>query len=179
MMMRSLVFGGLACVCDRDQEVFAHMQATRDYHPNPDGRFELTGERQMLEMCFPDPAIYGDKVIKLFAPPWGGLERIRAGEYKIVWLHRPAKERWASFVRAHAKKPLELCFNRLAQEHRDERVQETFGILKQRRDVKLYEVDYEDVIREPLPFFRCLKRAGWPIDPAEAATIPNPEKKRF
>lgn len=179
MMMKALVCGGMECRFDQLEEYYATAAATADYHPNPGGRFELAEGRQFLEKDFPNPAEYGGRAIKLFGTPWGNLEGIRAGEYKLVWLHRPAEERWASFKRAHQDQDMELCRNSEAQKHRDDRVRQSLGIMRQRRDVEIVEVGYGDVLKDPGGFFRALEDRGWPIDPERAASIPSPEYKRF
>lgn len=175
----------MTLVSDIEQEQWADLESEPGYHPNPCGRFEINASRYEMTLGFPDPRQYGSKVVKLFCDPWGPLTGIVAGSYQIIWLHRPATERWASIMRAHKK--YKMCWQPLAgtemgdffKNYRDVRVQEGLAILRQRKDVRITEVDYASILEHPSALFWELAAAGWPLNPDKAAVVPDRTLKRF
>lgn len=183
MMMRSLWAGGMSLAFQPAEDRAAHIQATEEYHPNAEGLFEVGLEVQR-SIGFPQPDIFEGRVIKLFGTPWGQLTDMVPGEYRMIWLHRAAEKRWASFHRFHEKVPIIWCDgdeekSRRAEQFRDAKSRETLALMLQRPDVEVSRILYDDVVDAPLDMFRALEKAGWPIDPKKAATVPDPSRRRF
>ncbi len=184
VMMQSLQAGGLDIVYSEASEKSADAQAIGEYHPNPGGHREVSLEDQSV-IGFPALQTYDNLAIKIYPPPAGRLTNIIAGEYKIVWMHRPAAERWPSFMMAHRVNPLVMAAYHGTPEGdelestRDAQSQEALWIMKQRRDCTVDEMSYDAVLGDPLGAFQWLAGQGWPIDPEKAATIPTNKHRRF
>ena len=182
MMMQALEAGGMQIVYSLQSE--SDIQAHGDYHPHPGAHREIALEHQEV-LGFPSPEIYDGKALKIYPAPWGYLSNIVAGDYKIIWMHRSAEERWPSFMAAHSVKPLEHAKfygtpeGDEHQEVRDARALEGMEIMFQRGDVDIIEMNYSDVVAVPLNCFRWLQEHGWPINPVAAATVPDPKYYRF
>lgn len=147
----------------RDQFGAAH--SDQHYAVNPNGLYE-PNPRDMQAPGWPRQ--HDGKVLKVVFP-W--LNALSVHQYKAVVLLRDPEEIRQSFEGAFGKRiPLE----RIKQATKD-------GLekLNNRRDVELACLCYAEVIADPLAGFRLLALQGWPIEPAKAAAVVNPDLYRF
>lgn len=166
MMMRALEAGGMEAVYSarRDAEMNARW-GQPDYLPN-DSYYELDAEdylRGDLEQR------YGGKLIKCLA---AGALRLPPGDYRIVFMRRPAAEIRVSLLAFFGS-------DQPATQHGDlDRVMDNVAaILRDRKSFcSVDELHYHDVLRDPVAAFASL---NWPIDVSKAAAIPKREKARF
>ena len=167
MMMRALEAGGMEPVyaARRDQKMNDRW-GDELYSPNQGGLYELD-RASYQHPDFPGPRFDG-KLIKLLV---GGMFRLKAGDYRVVFMTRDPEEirqsHEAFFGRPFDTAQYWQIMNRCT------------GILEQRRDVNLTVFRYEDVVANPLPAFTQLTAAGWPIDATVAAAVPDPDQHRF
>ena len=169
MMMKALEAGGMDAVYSRARDVNMNDRfGEADYVPN-DSYYELDVD----EYRRPDfPAPYDGRLVKCLC---GGIERLPVGEYRVVYMRRPADEIRLSMT-AFFGRP-----NAAAMRHHfDEQMKQTADILRDRRSfVSVDEVWYADVIANPLAVFTRLAEIGWPIDPVKSAMVPDGGKVRF
>lgn len=170
MMMQALEAGGMEAVysAKRDERMNRKWGAS-DYKPN-ERYYELEAE-DYQDASF--PSAYEGKLIKCL---WGGMLRLRpVTEYRIVFMRRDTKAIQRSLT-AFFRQPTEQAQNVNFQRQLDNVV----SILRDRRSViSVHEVQYVDVVSNPLAVFEILAGDGWPIDPAKAAEIPQARKMRF
>lgn len=166
MMMRALEAGGLEAVYSkrRDEEMNARW-GDADYKPN-DSYYELDADdyqRGDLEQR------YAGKLVKCL---WGGAMRLPPGEYRVVFMRRPAAEIRTSLLAFFGSDYAAQQFPDL-----DRTMENVVAVLKDRRSFKSVDVLwYRDVLERPR---ECFASLGWPIDPDAAAAIPSLEKARF
>ena len=167
MMMDALTAGGLSPAFNPERDRMNEVFGDEHYQPNPNGFYELS-RKEYQETGFPRG--YEGKLIKIL---FGGINRIVAGNYKIIFMRRDFEEIRQSYEGFFGN-VLQITENELIA-----KIEDAIGILKQRRDVDITEVWYRDVIEDPLKVFTFLKGRGWPIDPEKAAEVVNPELCRF
>lgn len=166
MMMEALEAGGLHPVYSQKRtEEMNKRWGDRDYLPNSN-YYELDAEdylRGDLEKR------YNGKLIKCLA---GGALRLPPGDYRIVFMRRPAAEIRVSLLAFFGSdQPAMQCGDL------DKAMDSAVAILKDRKSFRsVDELHYHDVLRDPVAAFASL---NWPIDVAKAAAIPNREKARF
>ncbi len=169
MMMRALEAGGLELAYDVacDEAVESEI-------------CELPLPVQLRE-GFPGPE-YAGKVLKVWCPPWGSLTHLIPGEYKVIWMGRPAEARWQSIVKFHSESPMGMMVDGAFLEVaylKDMAVQAGKFVVQNREDMEVSEMSYEDVLKEPLAVFKELVEIGWPIDPVKASKIVDPSRRNF
>lgn len=167
MMMQALTAGGLDPAFNAMRNGMNEEFGDNEYKPNGNGFYELSRE-QYSEIDFPEA--HKGKLVKCL---YGGVNTIKAGDYKIVFMLRDYEEIRQSFEAFFDRAPS------LNEEDHKITIAKTIGMLEQRRDVDLTVLNYRDVVREPYIHFDLLKRKGWGIDPLKAAAIVNPELLRF
>jgi hypothetical protein len=169
-MMEALEAGGMEAVysAQRDERMNKKW-GDPDYKPNT-RYYELEAE-DYQDASF--PSAYEGKLIKCL---WGGMLRLRpVTEYRVIFMRRDTKAIQHSLT-AFFGQPVEQAQNINFQRQLDNVV----SILRDRRSVvSVHEVQYVDVVSNPLAVFEMLAREGWPIDPAKAAEIPQARKMRF
>jgi hypothetical protein len=166
MMMRALEAGGLEAVYStrRDEEMNKRW-GEPDYLPN-DSYYELDAEDYMrgdLEQR------YDGKLIKCLA---GGALRLPPGDYRVVFMRRPAAEIRMSLMAFFGT-------DQPATQHGDldKAMDNVVAILRDRKSFRsVDELQYHDVLRDPRAAFASL---GWPIDVEKAAAIPQKHRARF
>lgn len=165
MMMNALIAGGLIpAFSNRNlNERFGDEQ----YLPNPDGFWELT-RKEYRQLGF--PRMYEGKLIKCLA---GGIIRLVAGNYKIVFMMRDFEEIRQSHEAFFGNEP------QINAEQYEQRMSDTLGILRQRKDVLVQPMQYRDVLEEPELAFGVLRGQGWPIDEFAAAGVVDQDQCRF
>lgn len=166
-MMRALEAGGLEAVYNEDRDRLNQKFGDSDYKPNEGGFYELT-RWQYMEPGF--PRMHQGKLIKDL---YGGITRIVAGDYRIIYMHRDAEEVRQSHEAFFSRPPPHVGDAYYAL------MEDTIGILRQRRDVQLTVLWYRDVVDKPFKVFQELGDIGCPIDPTKAAAVVNPNLCRF
>lgn len=170
MMMQSLEAGGMEAVysVQRDERMNKKW-GDSDYKPN-ERYFELEAE-DYQDTDF--PSAYEGKLIKCL---WGGMLRLRpVTEYRVIFMRRDTKTIQRSLT-AFFGQPTEQAQNVDFQRHLDNVV----SVLRDRRSVlSVHEIQYVDVVSNPLAVFEMLADEGWPINPEKAAEAPQARKMRF
>jgi len=165
MMMQALVAGGLEPAFNKSRENMNQQFGDEDYKPNAKGFYELN-RSQYRALDF--PKAHEGKVLKCL---YGGINKIIAGDYKIVFMMRNFEEirqSYDAFFDTDATLDVDQYTAIMAN---------TIGILQQRRDVDLTVLNYRDVIDNPVKEFT--KLAHWGINVEEAAKVVDPELLRF
>ena len=165
MMMRALEAGGIELsydpACDFPDDAICELPLSTQ-----------------LQEGFPGPE-YEGKCLKVWCAPWGPLTHLISGEYKVIWLTRPAESRWKSVIAFHSQSPLGMmvdgAFNEVVK-LKDMAVLAGKFAVENREDMEVSEVSYEDVLKAPLAVFEEL---GWPIDPLKASKIVDPSRRNF
>lgn len=165
MMMRCLEAGGLEADYVRSRDELNDRWGDPDYRPNRDGFFELSRSQYRAD-DFPDA--HEGKLIKILM---GGMNTLKPGDYKVVFMERDTEEIADSY---HAFFGQYRGFPKL-----DERRDRVEGILAMRRDVDLTVLQYRDVVENPRAQFQLLQQKGWPIDVDAAASIVDEDQYRF
>lgn len=170
MMMQALEAGGMEAVYSAQlDERMNRKWGDPDYKPN-ERYYELEAE-DYQDASF--PAAYEGKLIKCL---WGGILRLRlVTEYRVIFMRRDTKAIQRSLAAVFGQ-PTDQAQNVNFQRQLDNVV----SILLDRRSVlSVHEIQYVDVVSNPLAVFEMLAKEGWPIDPAKAAEIPQARKMRF
>ena len=168
MMMEASIAGGMDAFYDNATEL--RLEKFTDEHYKPNERYyELSGQ-EIHKLDFPRQ--HDGKLIKVL---FGGLRNFVAHDpgYLIVFMHRPFEE---------VRQSYEAAINRklpYTQEILETRLEETRLICMQRRDMKLIDVEYHDVLESPLHVFQWLAGQGWLADPVKAARVVDKRKRRF
>lgn len=169
MMMDALEAGGLEAVYSarRDEQMNARW-GDADYTPN-DSYYELDAEDYLRGDL---GERYDGKLVKCL---WGGALRLAPGDYRVVFMRRPAAEIRVSLMAFFGSDYAAAQFPDL-----DKAMDGAIAVLRDRKSFRsVDEVHYRDVLADPLKVFSGLVESGWPIDPDMAADIPNHAKARF
>lgn len=158
MLMRCLEAGGLNPVYDKSSDAMNH-HAPGDYVPNPNGFYQFTGE------VLPSFAMqYDGRLIKF---PIGEVSNLPKGDYKIIILKRNPLEirrsmaRWTPFNAWGGQEAATYLYDKF--------MSAVELVLKTKGKVSLIEVNYRDIVKNPLLSFERIKASGWPINPALCA----------
>lgn len=168
MMMKCLDTGGLKAVYSRPKDVFLNEKYARnDYHPNPEGFYEL-GPKEFNAPGFPE--IYSGRLIK--ALHWR-LKDLPEFRYKIIFMERDPVEIEVSYLKMFRRRPPFVL-------HRyDELLQEIYSMISQRTDMNCITVRHRDLIEKPHEIFKTIQKNGWPVtDIKRAVSAINPRLYR-
>lgn len=187
-MMYALGEGGIPVAHHKAADAWASAQADGGYHPSPGGRFELATE-YINPKGFPQP-IYKGMAIKCLPWPWTPFMEHAITAYcwgytasdrvdwdlektRIVWIRRPAEDRWASFEKAHSVGFTDLVHGPYAKEAmvwRDACADVIRITLEWNLKPPVFtQIEFDDLINQPESVFNLLKERGWPLDPEPAA----------
>jgi hypothetical protein len=169
MMMQALEAGGMQAAYSqrRDNDMNARW-GEPGYKPN-DNYYELDAADYRQDLA----SIYDGKLVKCLA---GGLIRMAPSQsrYRIVFMRRPVAEIRTSLTAFFGTS------EPAASPDFDAWMDRVVAVMRDRRSVAgIDEVQYHDVLRDPLSVFERLAVRGWPIDPAKAEKIPTRAKARF
>jgi len=158
------------------------------YSPNPRGLQEVGQLFYMdVENLRTIPAT-GTALIKIF---FDGLLALPAGhDYRIVFMKRGTAAIQASCKRVdkYKKEKEYKSFKRDGEFHmpfdcfapyNEEDIDHVIQICRQRKDMRIITVKYEDVITDPLAVFQGLNCDWLPLDPKKAAAVIQPALKRY
>jgi len=158
------------------------------YKPNPEGLWEV-GQRNYFNAHFlrniPD-----ESFIKIF---FDGLPCLPKRDYIIIYMHRDEEEIKASLARverhieenSRTESSSKLgtqphtTFSVYGREYNQENIDHVIGICEARSDINLIQLNYKDVVTDPLTAFEMLANAGLPIDPAICASTIDSDYYRF
>ena len=151
------------------------------YIPNPSGLLEV-GQQYYKNAVFlrkiPD-----NSVLKIL---YDGLANLPSGEYTIIFMTRRECDILASCqkVDEHLRqvgvpenRQKDRTFD-VFRPYRQDDIDHVLGIVRQRKDMNLIEVRFEDVIADPESAFLCLSKRI-PINAELAAKVVNPSYYRF
>jgi hypothetical protein len=173
MMMKALAAGGLEPAYSKERdprmnERWGDKDTPNGYVPN----------KQYFELDAADyrdpnfPRCHEGKLVKCL---FGGISRIRPCQARLVFMRRPRKDIEVSCLAAFGHVPQIVQASNF-----DEQMEWIIELCRDRRSfVSIDEVWYDDVLDEPLTVFRQLQWNGWPIDPYEAANVPQRSEKRY
>lgn len=159
MMMRCLEAGGLTPVYDKKADVMNH-SAPKDYIPNPNGFYQFTGE---ITPAF--GRIYAGKAIKF---PLRKLKDLPTGEYKVILLKRAAKEIRMSMAKWT---PFDSWGGQEAITYVQVKYLNAAKKILAEKGAKIIEVNYKDIVKNPLAEFERINASGWPINAALCAEM--------
>jgi len=185
-MMRALIAGGLKAVRDGELEFRGNAPDSTGYKPNPGGLYEI-GRNFWRQPPFL-AALRNGLVYKAFFDILPNLPA-RSCEYAVVFMRRDPAEIRLSLERTRAYlvdrgiigvSPQHWPFD-VYRDYDQRCIDMVLGICQQRRDVRLMEVDYAELVADPL---RTLSRVGAFFELPDfgleaAAEVIDPELYRY
>lgn len=159
MMMRALHRSSdLSPYVDMDVEALIRSrEVSEDYNPNPNGYYQSA----LSDVSnLPD-----DTLVKVTVYQWPWL--VLPQDFRVVVMTRNEESRLASFDLSFGGNEASTL---IPYENGEKTLSHYQGQIT---------LAYEDVMREPLAAFTFLAEAGWPIDPALAATFVDPTLHRI
>lgn len=164
MMMRCLEAGGIEAVYDPllDSE-WNTVAGLTGYIPNPNGFYH----QDDLQVDWPTFHLdHQGKVIKVSR---ASLSWLSAGRYKLIFMTRNPQEILASMQRFS---PFSSWGNMEVNVHLYDLVKKnTLDQIRTRADFEIIEMDYLDVINDPLKRFVAIREFGFPINVEKAASM--------
>jgi hypothetical protein len=158
MMMRCLSFAGIKPVVSELRELAMSHRNKGDYPANPHGFYEVE-EREYMRVGFLD-SIKDGRCIKLLTT---SLPFIPARPATVIWMRRDPTEIRRSYERTFPKESFETRYPDWPRTH-DVQLKHIRPIVEDRRSVRLVEINYRDVIENPVRALSVL-----PIDYQKAA----------
>jgi hypothetical protein len=158
MMMRCLQFAGIQPVINAEREAVMARRNDGDYAANPYGFFEVH-EKDILRVGFLE-SIADGSAIKMLPT---ALPFIPARPTTVIWMRRDPAEIRRSYERTFPKENFDAKFQQWPRTH-DVQIKTIRPILDDRRSLKVIEMQYRDVITDPVGALRAL-----PIDARKAA----------
>lgn len=152
MMMKVLEGAGMvARYNSRKDEVLGEKYGREDYHPNPEGFFEL-GRKEFDDPGF--PGIFSGQLIKVLH--WR-LKGLPAHPYRICFMTRDPKEIEVSYLKMFRRRPPFV----LQKYH--ELVAEVVRDVNARGDSEILLVPHAEMLSDPSTVLARLSAAGWPL----------------
>ncbi len=173
MMMKCLIDGGINPVYSEKRESRMRSGDKEDYELNPDGFWEV-GQANYMQFGYTS-TLPDECCVKIQSI---GLPILSSGEYKIVFMRRNPETIKISYIRAFGEIDFDKQYGDNWLEYYEELTSGVIGIMRQRRDVDLIEVNYNDVVNNPELEMNKLKDFGIPIDVNKAKLVPNTEYRR-
>ncbi|WP_300672595.1 hypothetical protein [Desulfoluna sp.] len=156
MMMKALQGAGLAARYNsRKDEVLGKKYGRGDYHPNPEGFFEL-GRGEFDDPGF--PGMFDGELIKVLH--WR-LKGLPVHRYRICFMTRDPKEIEVSYLKMFQRRPPFV----LQRYH--ELVEAVVRDVKARGDSEILPVAHAEMLSDPAGVLTRLCQAGWPVTDIE------------
>lgn len=174
MMMRGCIEGGLEPLYSPKRDEVLRGQTADDWYTLQGGASVYEPDMQQMTELARTPEIHGGKVVKVM---FGGLPMLAEHAYHYVFMRRDPEEIRQSYEGAFVRSRLGWLMEPGSYE-RHMRVA-VCGIEDRADTLSLTELEYRDVLDDPLAAFRRLRDAGWPIDVAQAAAVVDPEMCRY
>lgn len=169
MMMHCLKAGGMRIASDASQEPLNVTYGHDGYKPNPNGFYAMAADFTAPGF----PAAYEGQVVKA---PREALLSLPDGDYRLCFMKRnPAEirasmQRFMPYAGAWSEDALleiyDLYVPALVERLRD-------------RGMQAMELDYAQVVDNPLAAFGKLSLDMWPVDAAAAVSVVDPALYRF
>jgi len=168
MMMKALIQGGMAARYSTEKDsILNERYEGSDYHPNPEGFYEL-GPKDFESPLFPSD--YRGFLIK--ALHWR-LKILPPFCYNVVFMLRNPKEIEVSYLKMFRHRPPFVL------EKYESFVAETLELLESRKDMTVTTVWHHDMIEQPEIVMNTLISRGFPVaDPENAIKAVNPKLYR-
>lgn len=164
MMMRCLEGGGIKTVFDPFLDTkWNTIFGSADYMPNPNGFYN----RDDFDCDW--ASFYGDHKGKAIKVPRASLHLLREGKYKVIFMIREPKEilasmrKFAPFVSWGMMEVMIYLYDIIKKA--------TLDRISSRKDIEVLEVNYADVVEDPLREFQKIKDFGFPIEVEKAAEL--------
>lgn len=152
MMMKVLEGAGMSARYNREKDAVLEAKYGReDYHPNPEGFFEL-GRREFDDPGF--PGIFAGELIKVLH--WR-LEGLPSHPYRIVFMVRDPKEIEVSYLKMFRRRPPFVL------QKYNELVEAVVAGVKAREGAQIFLVDHGEMLKDPVGVLEKLTDAGWPL----------------
>ena len=152
MMMKALEGSGLpARYSTQKDAVLGEKYGRGDYHPNPEGFYEL-GRKDFDDPGF--PGIFDGALIKVLHWRLKGLPIHR---YRICFMVRDPKEIEVSYLKMFQRRPPFVL------QKYQELVDGVVADVEARGDSQLLCVDHAEMIKDPETVLGRLRDAGWPV----------------
>jgi hypothetical protein len=171
MMMHALIKGGIPAIYDvgRD-DLRLKILKEQGYDGNHFGIFELY--TSTLLKRFPDDL--DRELVKISDTTWDILEGQAKDGIRVVYMLRDKENVLMSTMALKGKIDLDEYSER--HDKQGERIEQ----VRNRPDVKSVDVfHYEDVVKDPEPYFELLKEHGFPIDVERAVSVVYPSLHHF
>ena len=197
MMMRALHSAGLPALYDKGLQGRDSKPDAAGYAPNhPEGLFEV-GYFNLLKPEFMRSLVARDVGTFAVKVTWDCLVYLPKGDWKIIFMHRSGdeidascrrvdkyiadqvdgdyqtdlKQRTSTLISRSKALPFS-CFRPYSHDN----ITHVLDIMRERRDVELLSVQYQDVIDDPVKVFEYLKytplhRERLPLDVDKAAAV--------
>lgn len=168
MMMKALIQGGMTARYSIEKDrILDERYEGSDYHPNPEGFYEL-GPKDFGSPLFPSD--YEGFLIK--ALHWR-LKILPPFCYNVVFMLRNPKEIEVSYLKMFRHRPPFVL------EKYESFVSETLELLESRKDMTVTTVWHHDMIEQPEIVMNTLISRGFPMtDPENAIKAVNPKLYR-
>ena len=171
--MQALKAGGIELFYSKRRE--ARMQATNkdDYEVNP--YFYEVGQSKYMNLGFTTD-LPDNIAVKIQAI---GLPIIAANRnYKIIYMRRDPEAIKQSFIAAFSEQDFKNNYSDWPN-HYYQLLDGVKAIMKQRGDVELLELCYDDVILDPMNAMIKIKQMGINIDVDKAVSVVDATKRRY
>jgi hypothetical protein len=164
MMMKALIMGGMTGKYSTEKDRILNRRFEgRDYHPNPEGFYEL-GPKDFESADFPQNC--EGRLIKALHWRLGGLPPFR---YNVVFMLRNPREIEVSYLKMFGHRPPFVL------QKYGEFIEKTLSKLEERKDMTVTTVWHHEMIRDPLKTMEKLIAAGFPVtNPGDGAKAVNP-----
>jgi hypothetical protein len=157
MMMKALEQGGMsACYNTGKDRILSEKYEHEDYHPNPEGFYEL-GRKEFDAEDF--TGMYEGRLIK--ALHWR-LKTLPPFRYKVVFMLRNPKEIEVSYLKMFQQRPPFVLHKY------PDFIKKTLALLAKRKDMDVTTVWHRDMIESPRTVLQHLSRCGFPLTDIEA-----------
>lgn len=169
-MMSALIAGGMSAAWSENRNKVAESHADEQYKPNPDNQLYEVPLKEYGGLNF--PLQYQGQLVKVML--WG-LDHLAVNPegYRVVIMRRDPEEirqSYKGFFGTNCPPLVEYA----------ERIERAKAMLLNRQDVESVAVmEYRGLVNGPIAHLSHLRKAGWPIDPLEAAAVIDPALYRF
>ncbi len=171
MMMQALSRGGLVPDFCPSRDGLNIKHGDSDYLPNAHGFYELSREQYQS----PDfPSAHSGKLIKALH---GRVVNLVPGKYFVIFMLRDSEEIRQSYEAFFSGRRAPLFVR--SRSCYLQAMRSAIGILSDRSDCEVCEIDYSSVVFDPMPFFQSLADRGLPIDPVVASSVVDSNLYRF
>jgi len=167
MMMQALIAGGMEAEYRESRDDMKNRFRDEDYDPNPH-LFEL--ERKDYQA--PDfPKGYEGKLIKALRMGPGRMQVMP--DIRVVFMRRDPEEIRQSYMAFFGRADYTV-------EQIEKDVERSLEAIRNRRDTRLMEVWYRNVVENPVPCFERIRRFfGVPLDVEKAAGVVDEKWLRY